>query len=252
MGVDAFVAAAFALPGMAIGSFLNVVVSRVPLHLPIGASRSRCMSCSTEIAAYDNIPVLSYVILGGRCRACKSPIPSRYPAVEASTALLVVACGLRFGLTAESLVASAFCVVLVALTAIDIEHHLIPNRIVLPAAGVALVAQTILFPSFEWVVSAFVAALVLFVVAVAYPRGLGMGDVKLALLLGAVLGRNVVVALAIGFLLALLPAAWLGIRHGRSARKMAIPLAPFLSVGAVVALFCGDTVVAWYSGVSGL
>jgi leader peptidase (prepilin peptidase) / N-methyltransferase len=252
MGVGAVVAVTFALPGIAIGSFLNVVVSRVPLHLPIGASRSRCMSCSTEIAAYDNVPVLSYVVLGGRCRTCNSPIPWRYPAVEASTALLVVACGLRFGLTAESLVASAFCVVLVAVTAIDIEHHLIPNRIVVPAAGVALVAQTMLFPSFEWAVSAFGAALLLFVIAVAYPRGIGMGDVKLALLLGAVLGRGVVVALAVGFLLALLPAAWLGVRHGRSARKMALPLAPFLSAGALVALFAGDAVLGWYAGLFGL
>jgi leader peptidase (prepilin peptidase)/N-methyltransferase len=171
--------------------------------------------------------------------------------VEASTAVLVVACGLRFGMTLESLVASAFCVVLVALTAIDLEHRVIPNRIVLPAAAAAVVAQSLLFPSLEWLVSALAAAVALFIVAAAYPRGLGMGDVKLALLLGAVLGRNVIVALEVGLVLALVPAMWLLVRHGRGARKMALPLAPFLSVGAVVALYWGEALLVRYSGVFG-
>lgn len=242
-------AATFALPGIAIGSFLNVVVSRVPLQLPIGSSRSRCMSCSAEIAARDNVPVVSYLLLRGRCRACQSAIPWRYPAVEATTALLVAGCGLVFGLTLDAVVAAAFCVVLVALSAIDIEHRIVPNRIVLPAVAAALLTQTVLHPSPEWAIAAAGAAIFLFLAALAYPKGMGMGDVKLALLLGAILGNLVVVALMIAVLSALVPAAVLTARHGGAARKMSIPFAPFLAFGAVVTLFAGDGILDWYLGI---
>jgi leader peptidase (prepilin peptidase)/N-methyltransferase len=248
MGASAFVAATFALPGAAIGSFLNVVVSRVPLHLPIGTSRSRCMTCSTEIAARDNVPIVSYLVLRGRCRACRSSIPWRYPAVEATTAALVAACGLVFGLSAEAVLAASFCVVLVVLTAIDIERRLVPNRIVLPAAGFALVAQTVLHPSPRWALWAFGASSFLLVAALAYPAGMGMGDVKFALLLGAMLGPLVVVALMVGFLAALVPAVVLLARRVRGVGKVAVPLVPFLSLGAVCALFAGERILSWYLG----
>ena len=244
-------AAALAAPGLAVGSFLNVIASRVPLRLPIGTSRSRCMSCSHELAARDNVPLLSYALLRGRCRYCSAAIPWRYPAVEAVTALLVVACGLRFGATGEAIVAAGFCVVLVVLSAIDIEHRIVPNRIVVPAAAAVLVAQTILYPSPEWALAALGASGFLLAAALAYPKGMGMGDVKLALLLGAMLGRSVSVALMIGFFAALVPAAILALRHGSRARKIAIPFAPFLAFGAVVALFFGDTILDWYLGVFG-
>jgi leader peptidase (prepilin peptidase) / N-methyltransferase len=249
--VNVAFAAVLAAPGLAVGSFLNVVASRLPLRIPIGSSRSRCMSCSHELAARDNVPLVSYALLRGRCRHCRAAIPWRYPAVEAVTALLVIACGLRFGATPEAVVAAGFCVVLVAVSAIDIEHRIVPNRIVLPAAAVALVAQTILYPSPEWAVAALAASGFLLAAALAYPQGMGMGDVKLALLLGAMLGRNVSVALMVGFLAGLVPAAVLMLRHGSQARKVAIPFAPFLAFGALVALFGGDAILDWYLGIFG-
>jgi leader peptidase (prepilin peptidase)/N-methyltransferase len=237
-----------AAPGLALGSFLNVIVARVPVGRQIVAGRSACMSCGHEIAAYDNIPIVSWLALRGRCRHCRSEIPIRYPAVEVVTALLLVACVIRFGLTAEAVVAGGFCVVLVVISAIDVEHRIVPNKIVLPSAGVVLVAQTLLHPSLEWVLAALGASGILLVAALAYPRGLGMGDVKLALLLGAMLGRNVTVALMIGCLSTLVPAVVLAARHGSKVRKMAIPFAPFLAFGAVVALFFGDAIRDWYLG----
>jgi len=245
-------AAVFAAPGLAIGSFLNVVASRVPLRLPIGLSRSRCMTCATEIRARDNVPLASYLFLRGRCRICNASIPWRYPAVEAATGLLVVLCALVFGFTADAIVGASFCIVLVTLAAIDIEHRIIPNRIVLPAAGVAVVAQTLLHPSAEWAIAAACAAFFLLVAALVYPQGMGMGDVKLALLLGAMLGQFVLVALMLALLSAIVPATVLAARHGRSARKMAIPFAPFLAFGAVVALLTGGWIIDRYFEIFGM
>jgi leader peptidase (prepilin peptidase)/N-methyltransferase len=245
------IAAAAAAPGLAVGSFLNVVASRLPLHKPIGSSRSECMSCGTQIAARDNIPLVSYVLLRGRCRHCKARIPARYPIVEGSTALLVVASVLRFGVTWEALLAAFFCVVLVVISAIDIEHRIVPNKLVLPAFGIVLVAHTALDPSPEWLLGALGASGFLLAAALVYPRGMGMGDVKLALLLGAMLGRLVVVGLMIGFVAALVPAAVLALRHGTRARKLAIPFAPFLAFGSIVALFVGDAILDWYLGLLG-
>ncbi len=246
----AFAAVALA-PGLAIGSFLNVIASRVPLRRSVSAGRSECMSCSHEIAAYDNIPLVSWALLRGRCRHCAASIPLRYPVVELVTAVLVALSVLRFGLTAEALVASFFCVVLVAISAIDIEHRIVPNRIVIPSAAIVLVAQTLIQPSPEWLLAALGASGFLFLAALAYPKGMGMGDVKLALLLGAMLGRSVAVGLMIGFLAALVPAAVLAVRHGSKARKIAIPFAPFLAFGAIVALFAGDVILDWYLGIFG-
>ena len=240
-------AAAAAAPGLAVGSFLNVVAARVPLHRSVAQGRSACMSCGSPIAARDNVPLVSYALLRGRCRACKARIPLRYPLVELLTAILVVACVLRFGLGAEALLAAAFCAVLVAIAAIDAEHRIVPNGIVLPAAAAFLVARLVLEPSFEWPLAALVASGALLAVALAYPAGLGLGDVKLALLLGAALGATVAVALMAGLLAALVPAAVIVARRGPAeARKTAIPFAPFLAFGALVALFAGDPILATY------
>jgi leader peptidase (prepilin peptidase)/N-methyltransferase len=243
-------AAAFAAPGLAVGSFLNVIASRMPLRRSLVKPGSACMSCGTRIATRDNIPVLSYVLLHGRCRACAARIPLRYPLVELVTGLLVAGCGLRFGLSAYAVLAAVFCIVLVAVSAIDFEHRIVPNRIVIPAAGAALLAQLVREPSIEWPLAALGASLFLFVAAVAYPRGMGMGDVKLALLLGAFLGREVAVGLMIGLLAALVPAAVLLATKGSAARKLAIPFAPFLAFGAVVALFAGHGLLEWYLGLT--
>ena len=204
------------------------------------------MSCGHELAWYENVPVLSYLALRGRCRGCSARIGLVYPAVELLTALLVAASFFAFGWSAESFVAAFFCATLVTVSATDLSHRIVPNVVVLPAAAIVLVAMTVLEPSAEWALGAFGASLFLFLAAVAYPQGMGMGDVKLALLLGAMLGRTVPVALMLGMLAALAPAVVLFVRHGSAARKMAIPLAPFLSLGGIVALFFGDELLDAY------
>jgi leader peptidase (prepilin peptidase)/N-methyltransferase len=209
------------------------------------------MSCGEEIAWYDNVPVLSYLFLRGRCRSCGASIGWIYPAVELASALLVAACALVFGYSWDALVAAFFCLVLVALSAADLRYRLVPNRIVLPAAVIVLVAQTVLHPSPEWAIGGLAGAGFLFLAALAYPAGMGMGDVKLALLLGFMVGRNVGVALMSGMIAALLPSVVLLARHGSKARKMAIPFAPFLAFGGLVALFWGDAIWHWYRGLIG-
>ena len=233
-------------PGLALGSFLNVVAARVPLRRSIVRPASSCMSCSTPVAARDNVPILSYLWLRGRCRACGARIPLRYPAVELATALLFVGCVLRFGFTADALVAAFLCAVLVAISATDLEHRIVPNRIVVPAAAAILLAQTALHPSPEWAIGAVGASGFLLLAALAYPAGMGMGDVKLALLMGAALGRVVPVALLLGMVSALVPSAVLFARHGAGARKMGIPLAPFLALGTIVGLFAGHAILHVY------
>jgi len=245
----ALTAAALLLaPALALGSFLNVVAARVPLRRSIVRPPSACMSCAKEIAWYDNVPLLSFFVLHGRCRNCAERIPWRYPAVELATGLLVAGCVLSFGLTAEAAVAAFFCAALVAISATDLEHRIIPNRIVVPAAAVVLVAQTLVHPSPEWAIGAFGACAFLLVAAIAYPAGMGMGDVKLALLMGAMLGRTVSVALMLGMFAAMLPAVFLLARHGTKARKMGIPFGPFLALGSVVALFAGHALLSAYLG----
>ena len=236
--------AALALaPGLALGSFLNVVAARVPLRRSIVSPPSACMSCGHEIAWYDNVPVVSWLFLRGRCRSCGTRIPARYPAVELVSGLLVAASVWRFGFHPEALVASFFCLALVTVSATDLEHRIIPNRVVLPAAAVVLVAQTLVHPSPEWAIAAFSASGFLLAAALVYPAGMGMGDVKLALLLGAMLGRTVPVALFLGMAAALVPGIYLLAKHGSEGRKMGVPLAPFLGLGAVVALFWGDPIL---------
>jgi len=244
--VDFALAAVFFAPGLAVGSFLNVVAARVPLRRSVVRPGSACMGCDAPIAWYDNLPLVSYALLRGKCRACGARIPLRYPAVELATAALAAGCGLAFGLTLDALLAAFFCAVLVAVSATDLEHRIIPNRIVVPAAAVVLAAQTALHPSPEWALGALGAAGFLFVAALVYPAGMGMGDVKLALVMGAMLGRNVTVALMVGMVAALVPSLVLFARHGARARKMGIPLGPFLALGSVVALFAGHALLDAY------
>ena len=207
-------------PALAVGSFLNVVAARVPLRRSIVRPPSACMSCNEEIAWYDNVPLLSYFLLRGRCRHCEARIPFLYPAVELVTALLLAACVLAFGLTAKAAIAAFFCAV--------------------------LVAQTALEPSPEWAIAGLAAATFFFLAALAYPAGMGMGDVKLALLMGAALGRTVSVALMVGMLAALVPSVVLLVRHGSKARKMGVPFGPFLAIGSVAALFWGHEILHAY------
>jgi leader peptidase (prepilin peptidase)/N-methyltransferase len=241
------VAAAFAFaPALALGSFLNVVAARVPRKRSIVSPPSACMGCGERIRWQDNIPVLSWLLLRGRCRSCGTKISPVYPAVEVVTALLVAGCVLAFGVTFDALVAAFFCAVLVVISATDLSHRIVPNVVVLPAAAVVLAAQTVLHPSPEWALGALGASGFLLAAAIAYPAGMGMGDVKLALLMGAMLGRTVAVALMLGMIAALLPSIVLLARHGSAARKMGIPFAPFLALGSVLALFWGSRLLEGY------
>jgi leader peptidase (prepilin peptidase) / N-methyltransferase len=204
------------------------------------------MHCGTEIRSRDNIPVVSYLLLRGRCQSCRTAIGVRYPAVELGTALLVAACVVAFGPTLHALAASIFCVALVVITATDVEHRIVPNKVVLPAAAVVLGLQLAWHPTIQWPAAGFGAALFLLIAALAYPSGMGMGDVKLALLLGVGVGRAVPVAIFVGMVAALVPSVVLFARHGFAARKMKIPFAPFLALGGVVALFAGNAMLDWY------
>jgi leader peptidase (prepilin peptidase)/N-methyltransferase len=237
------------VPGLAVGSFLGVVAARVPLHRSVVQPGSACMSCETPIRWYDNLPVLSYLLLRGQCRRCGTRIPPRDLAIELATALLFVGCVLAFGLTVKAAAAAIACGALVVVTATDLERRIVPNRVVLPAAAAVLTLQTVSHPSPEWAIGAVGAAGFLFLAALAYPGGMGMGDVKLALLIGALLGRTTPVGLMLGLLLALVPSVVLLARHGARARRLAIPFAPFLAAGVVVALFVGHSILYAYLGV---
>jgi leader peptidase (prepilin peptidase)/N-methyltransferase len=233
-------------PGLALGSFLNVVASRLPAGVSIVHPPSACESCGEPIRRRDYVPLLSFLVLRGRCRGCRTPIGWRHPAVEAATGLLIAACVLAYGPTLRAAAASVFCASLVVVTATDLERRIVPNRVVLPAAGVVLALQLADRPSVEWPIAGFGAAGFLLVAALAYPGGMGMGDVKLALLRGVALGRTVPVALMLGMVAALVPSVVLLARHGRRGRKLKIPFAPFLALGSLVALFAGGPLLDAY------
>jgi len=237
-------------PGFALGSFLNVVAARVPLRRSLVSPGSACMDCGREIAWYDNVPIVSYALLRGRCRSCGVHIPIRYPAVELVAGLLFAGCFWKFGLTGSAAVAAFFCLTLVTVSATDLEHRIIPNRIVVPAAAIVLVAQTALKPSPEWAIGAFGASGFLLLAALVYPAGMGMGDVKLAFLMGAALGTSVTVAMFIGMVAALVPGVVLLVRHGQAARKMGVPFGPFLALGSAIALFAGPWLLHGYWALS--
>jgi leader peptidase (prepilin peptidase)/N-methyltransferase len=244
--MGAVLAAVAVLPGLAVGSFLNVVAARLPERRSIVFPRSACGSCATQIAWYDNVPLVSYLVLRGRCRSCGARIGLVYPAVELATAVLLAGCLLAFGISSHAAAAAVFCAALVVVTATDLSHRIVPNVVVLPAAAVVLALMTVAEPSPQWAIAATAASGFLFAAALAYPSGMGMGDVKLALLMGAALGRTVSVALFLGMIAALVPSIVLLARHGSKARKMAIPFAPFLALGSVVALFAGGALVHAY------
>src|SRR6478609_1100442 len=246
--MDVALAAVSLVPGLAVGSFLNVVAARVPTGRSIVHPGSACPSCGASLAWYDNIPLLSYVLLRGKCRHCQARISLRYPVVEATTAVLIAGCFLKFGWSADALIGSFFCAALVAVSATDLERRVIPNLVVLPAAAVVLVANTLVHPSVEWVAAGLGASAFLLLAALAYPAGMGMGDVKLALLLGVALGWTVPVAMMVGMVSALVPAIALLMKYGSAARKMGIPFGPFLAFGGVVGLFAGKFILHAYLG----
>lgn len=243
-----------ALPlGLAIGSFMTVVVSRVPAAESVVRPRSRCPRCGAEIGARDNVPVVSWVLLGGRCRSCGERIPVRYPLLELSTAALVMAAAVVFERPWIAVMIALFLALMPAISWIDVEHRIIPNRITYPAflGFAAYVVVAWLFHGGTDPVRALVGALLygggLFLVALV-SRGMGMGDVKLALVIGVVLGslglRFVGVAVA-GALLFGGIGGVVALVVGRD-RKALIPFGPYMAAGAVIAAFWGERIAAWY------
>jgi leader peptidase (prepilin peptidase) / N-methyltransferase len=243
------ISAAFAgVLGAIIGSFLNVVAYRLPRRESLVRPGSHCPGCGAAIKPYDNIPVLGWLMLGGHCRNCGERISPRYPLVEAICAVLAVGVVLTKSSAYDIVLGLMLIAVLVPVALIDLEYRIIPNKITLPAAIAAVVAGVILRPSAvpEQLIAGAAAGGFLLIFALAYPRGMGMGDVKLALLLGAMLGRTVPVAMLLGLVSGFVPAIFLFMRHGVAARKIKLPFGPFLALGGVIALFAGHDLLSAY------
>jgi leader peptidase (prepilin peptidase) / N-methyltransferase len=238
-----------ALAGSVLGSFLNVVAYRLPRHESLAFPGSHCPACETPIKPYDNVPVLGWLLLRGRCRACGDAISPRYPAVEALTALLAVAVVLVKHSAHDLALGLVLVGILVPIALIDLEHRIIPNKITLPAALAALVIGALTKPSGlpEQLIAGAAAGGFLLVFALAYPRGMGMGDVKLAAVLGLFLGRSVGVAILVAVFTGTVVGAAVMARFGfAQGRKTAVPFGPFLAFGAIVALLVGPSLVHWY------
>ena len=238
-----------AVAGLVAGSFFNVVIARLPRHESLVRPASRCPHCGHPVRPYDNVPVLSWLILRGRCRDCGEPISVRYPLVELLTAALFAAVVIDTGANEHVWLGLALVCVVVPVAFIDLDHRIIPNAILLPGAvaAIAIVAATESSKLPEHLIAGAAAAGFLLVAVLAYPRGMGMGDVKLAGVLGLYLGRSVgpamLVALVSGTIVGVVIIARKGAAEGR---KTAVPFGPFLALGGLVGLFFGPDIVDWY------
>ncbi|MGH2906595.1 MAG: prepilin peptidase [Solirubrobacterales bacterium] len=244
------VAIALFIFGLPLGSFLNVVAYRLPRgETPWEPKRSHCPSCGEQIQARDNIPVLGWLLLRGKCRNCGASISWRYPAFEALTAMLFAAAGLKFVWTVQLLPALLLIATLVTITNSDLDKYIIPNAVLFISLLFGLVAMALAYPDdwVTWAASAAIAFTAMFLIALAYPRGMGMGDVKLAGVMGLYLGRAVAPALlfafAAGAIVGIAIMAKKGVADGR---KTKVPFGPFMAAGGVLAIFWGEDVVQWY------
>jgi leader peptidase (prepilin peptidase)/N-methyltransferase len=238
-----------ATAGLVLGSFLNVVVHRLPRGESLVAPRSRCPGCATPIRARDNVPVLSWFALRGCCRSCGEPIAARYPLVEGLTAALYVAVVLAGGIDGNVWLGLAFVTMLVPVALIDLERRIIPNKILAPAAVVAVVLLAVFDAGAlpEHLIAGAAAGSFFLLAALAHPRGMGMGDVKLAAVMGLYLGRAVAPAVLAALVLGIVVGAVIIGRRGiAGARKTGVPFGPFLALGGLVAIFAGGPLVDWY------
>jgi len=243
-----FALAVFALLGAVVGSFLNVVIHRVPRGESIVRPRSRCPGCETPVATRDNVPVISWLLLRGRCRACRAPIDPRYPLVEGLTATVFALVVAVRGLEADLLLWLPFAAVLITVALIDLEHRIVPNRILLPAAAWALGVGAVVRPDalLASLLAAGVAFGALLIAALARPGGMGMGDVKLAGVMGLYLGSAVAPAMLGAFAAGSVLGLVLLARHGARARRVAVPFAPFLAAGGLLGVLAGPELVEMY------
>jgi leader peptidase (prepilin peptidase)/N-methyltransferase len=240
---------AAAIGGLLIGSFLNVVAHRLPRGESLLRPRSRCPQCQTQLRAIDNVPVVSWVLLRGRCHHCGTSISARYPIVELVTGALYVAVVATQDDAVRIVLGLLLVTALVPITLIDLELRLIPNLITGPAALAAVVAIALLDPGFlpEALIAGAAAGGFFFLAAVMYPRGMGMGDVKLAGMLGLYLGRAVAPAIFIALIAGVAVGAAVIARKGATeGRKTAVPFGPFLALGGIIAFFAGEDIVDAY------
>jgi leader peptidase (prepilin peptidase)/N-methyltransferase len=239
-----------ALFGLIIGSFLNVVAWRLPRGESLVRPRSKCPGCGVLVKPYDNLPVVSWLVLRGRCRGCGERISARYPVVEAITAVLYVAVvALKWGDVLQLALGLVLVTFLVPIAVIDLDHKLIPNKLTGPAAVLALALGAVLEPSYlpEQLAAGAGALLFFYLPALIHAKGMGMGDVKLAAVLGLYLGRAVAPAIFAGLILGVVAGAAIVAHKGISeGRRTKVPFGPFLAVGALLALFAGDSIVAGY------
>jgi leader peptidase (prepilin peptidase) / N-methyltransferase len=237
-----------ALLGAILGSFLNVVIHRLPRGESLSSPGSRCPSCGAPIAPYDNVPVLSWLLLRGRCRHCGASISPRYPTVELLTAATFAAVVAVRGFDDGLLLELPFVACLIALAGIDLDHKLLPNKIVYPMAAYGLVATAIVDTDdlVEHLIAGAGAYLFLFIAVLAYPRGMGMGDVKLAGAMGLYLGLSIVPAMLTAFLTGSLVGLVMMAREGVQARKKAVPFGVFLALGGIVGVLAGPELIELY------
>ena len=243
--------------GLIFGSFATVAAHRIPQRESIVTGRSKCPNCGAMVTAFENIPVLSYLFLRGKCRHCGNRISIRYPLIELATGILFALAAWEFGLSLEAVLFAALFWVLVVLTVIDLEHKLLPNRIVYPAFVVGWVGLTVaalVDGEPDRLVDAAIGAAVFggffFVVAFIYPAGMGGGDIKLAFVLGTFLGyAGGLAAVAVGMFLAFFLGALGGVAvmmFSSAGRKTKVPFGPFLATGAVIATFTGEWIADSY------
>jgi leader peptidase (prepilin peptidase)/N-methyltransferase len=239
------------LAGLAIGSFATAVAHRVPRGISIAFARSQCPSCGAQIDARDNVPVLSWLLLRGRARCCGARISARYPLTELAVGLLFAATVLVYRHdAAEAAIGLVFVTVLAVVTLTDLEQRIIPNKVLIAGAVICLAIALPTDPAGvpERLIAAAAAGGIFFLVALAYPAGMGLGDVKLAAMMGLFLGRAVGPAVLVALLAGSLVGVALLARHGPQARKMAIPFGPFLALGGIVGLLAGDQLIDLYLG----
>ena len=256
---ELFIRLSFLIYGLCVGSFLNVCIYRIPLSKSLVRPASSCPNCKTPIKIYDNIPVLSYLFLGGRCRACKTPISFRYPLIELANGLLWMFCYMRYGMNPPCFIYLAFLSTLLVITFIDIDHRIIPDKISLPGIPVFFIGALFL-PDVGYLNSIFGILLgggSLLLVAEGYrlitkQEGMGGGDIKLLAMIGALLGWKgvfftIFAASAVGTVVGLLVMI-----ATRNNMKLAVPFGPFLAFGAALHVFAGEELIRWYFGISGL
>lgn len=256
---DAFVVIGAGILGLLFGSFATVAAHRIPRHEGIVGGRSKCPNCSRILHVTENVPILSYLAQRGRCRGCGGRVSARYPLIELVTGLLFALVALKFGVSVEAVVFAAFLWSLVVLTAIDLEHRLLPNRVVYPAflgGWVCLSISALVNDDLASLRDAAIGMLVFggffFLVAFIYPAGMGGGDVKLAFVLGTFLGYLggpglVVVGMFLSFILG----GVVGVAAmvlSDAGRKTQIPFGPFLALGTTIAVFAGQSIVDFYRG----